>query len=881
MSNELLSCNKVMVTYKGYGFTPKKMKKLVDKGKIPAHIIDERILYREQDIIKYVEEIDQLKKRYMTFREFMDEIGYSFPYNGQALNHKIIKFANSVNIEFYNCGEYRVNNTNYFLSRKDVKTFRDNYLNILDAAKIMNVLPVRAIRNLRIQGIDIKEINHMYNLIFVKKDDVYTYKKLKEERHGYSKNEIMKILNIGMVSLEEVLTFYKISSDSNTGLFSIKDVEKLKILQARVYKNIKEKYYTEAEIRTEIELSINTLRRYQILDYAKIKFPHIARIKEYKKNIQAVYSKKKLERYLEKREKSEYILNLKRNLSSSVFDNFRELVHMYELFFSEKSLDTEKYWLAYVKSKLTKSRAHQETIQTYLHQLIECSKILVGLTREKEIFNFSIKELNLSIFNENVSGEYQKWLYGFLKELNNSHIKKLHVEELNYKYSKKRKTKRKEKSIYKIEGYISLYNYTINTEMHKKKAIMDVKKVIHGDLGYSRYESAWLYVLLHLNNAWRHKDILEFPRVDLKKLGIASLKWLEENKLTIEIAQGIINQVKLKKFIHSKTGKRRYFLCSQELIIPLAYAIILCELRCQIVSPQSEHLINFKGNKFRNRTRNTFFEGYCNEFIFSSLKMNRTLISYMYDVIKKTTDRNPLEITKYVRTHSNIEITNIYVDIPQEHLNFMTKQLFDVGYFGYTYDMMASILLGEPPKEREKRTVRALLTKSIMGDIYKIEGIAGYLNRITEEKKTLLEYLESVSKENIQNTFHFITLGQMPAKEENYQCIFRKCEFEEIKCDMCPFAIPHFYALSTISARVVKRVKEYKEKITRNCSEGEKTRLANLLLRDMILLKEAKEKFGEDVLNEFIESGYENLKRNISELPNPYIHSSIEKKGRM
>ena len=65
-------------------------------------------------------------------------------------------------------------------------------------------------------------------------------------------------------------------------------------------------------------------------------------------------------------------------------------------------------------------------------------------------------------------------------------------------------------------------------------------------------------------------------------------------------------------------------------------------------------------------------------------------------------------------------MTNIYIDIPREHLDFMTKQLFDVGYFGYTYDMMASILLGEPPKEREKRTVRALLTKNVMGIYIKL-----------------------------------------------------------------------------------------------------------------------------------------------------------------
>ena len=73
------------------------------------------------------------------------------------------------------------------------------------------------------------------------------------------------------------------------------------------------------------------------------------------------------------------------------------------------------------------------------------------------------------------------------------------------------------------------------------------------------YESAWLYMLLHLNNAWRHNDILEFPRIDLQKLGITSLDWIEENKLTNELAQRIINQVKLKKFIHSKTGKNVIF----------------------------------------------------------------------------------------------------------------------------------------------------------------------------------------------------------------------------------------------------------------------------------------------------------------------------------
>ena len=53
------------------------------------------------------------------------------------------------------------------------------------------------------------------------------------------------------------------------------------------------------------------------------------------------------------------------------------------------------------------------------------------------------------------------------------------------------------------------------------------------------------------------------------------------------------------------------------------------------MNPQSEYLINFKGRKFKDKTRNVFFEEYGNGFKFSSLKMNRTLISYMYDVIKR------------------------------------------------------------------------------------------------------------------------------------------------------------------------------------------------------------------------------------------------------
>lgn len=60
--NELISCTKIISTYPGYGFTPEKMKKLVERGKIPAHIVEGTVLYDKQDIISYVKETDEFKK---------------------------------------------------------------------------------------------------------------------------------------------------------------------------------------------------------------------------------------------------------------------------------------------------------------------------------------------------------------------------------------------------------------------------------------------------------------------------------------------------------------------------------------------------------------------------------------------------------------------------------------------------------------------------------------------------------------------------------------------------------------------------------------------------------------------------------------------------
>ena len=92
----------------------------------------------------------------------------------------------------------------------------------------------------------------------------------------------------------------------------------------------------------------------------------------------------------------------------------------------------------------------------------------------------------------------------------------------------------------------------------------------------------------------------------------------------------------------------------------------------------------------------------------------------------------------------------------------------------------------------------------------------------------------------LQKKFDLVNLGLLPSKEENYQCIYGKCIFEERDCNKCPLSIPHFYAISQICRRVSKTIKSYEKLFNNTSYEGEKTRLANLLYSDLLLLKQAK-----------------------------------------
>lgn len=497
-------------------------------------------------------------------------------------------------------------------------------------------------------------------------------------------------------------------------------------------------------------------------------------------------------------------------------------------------------------------------------------------------------ELNLAIFNSKVNKTTQLELYKFLREVSKTRIES--EREIRFKFNRllnvyqQKKTIRLDKSIYSVDEYLSLVNYCKDISAMKKKAIRDIYSLL-SQKEYEYLDSVWLYVLLHLNNAWRHQDVVNFPRIDFKHTTLEKmspsdlLRWIETNDLSQPDVQTILNQVYAMKLIHSKTKKRRYFFCSNELMESFATALVLCEIRCRLHSPLYTSVINFdNSNQILKKTQQRpFFADFKQEFLFQSKKMNRSLISYMYNVIQKTTNRNPLEITKFIRSHSSVEVTNIYVDIPQEQMDYITNQLFSLGHFGYAYDALSQMVLPDGDEVRETQTKNALFIKEVFGDVIQIEETIGYINALSKEQDNVQKVLEELPIETLNETYKRIQIGEQPGKREGFQCLYRTCPHPHKNCHSCSFAVPHFYALSQLGDEFYEKTNEFKEKMNTNIKLGEKIRLSNQLYGYLYLISLAVKKFGKESVSSFFELGLEVAKEQLKEIPSTREFVSIEK----
>ncbi|MGA3602891.1 hypothetical protein [Lysinibacillus agricola] len=595
-----------------------------------------------------------------------------------------------------------------------------------------------------------------------------------------------------------------------------------------------------------------------------------------------VYSKQHIDSYSNSIQTSNLIEQYKNKIDRTTLPNeiFLEAIKNLNLKFIDSAKNTEAAWFKFVSTKLLSSNGNTQSIKKLFVRFIKITQLLKSALVSKEIIEMTTSEINFTFLNNKILITYKELLYAFLRNLSLSTPNCNYIySELKNPYHEKRQRATKINSnnhIYSTKEFLTLLDYVKDIDFHKHNAISELS-ISSKNNKIGNYESIWLYVMLHLNNAWRSDDFIEkIPRVTLPS-SIKDYKSFEKYNLDLEESRKVVWELtsKLNNIQHNKNGKKAFFFISEDMIIPVANALILCELKAQLVKTKGNKLIYLSNsNELTKSMHDKFFKAFpMSNFQFKSLKTNSTFITFINSILKQKTNRNPLEITKFIRNHDSLNTTNKYVHIDDEHLNKISLELFDKGNFGYTYDYLKQLVIGESQKNSINSDEKKLFS-IVFGDIYKIEIFSVHLKAIEEKQMPLYEFVNNLSKENRKEIYDLINMRQLPAKEEFWQCILGNCLYLDRKCDSCPFAIPHFYVLTKVVQNLNNLIPKLRhiEKIT---YKGEKVRLANLLYKNLTLLSVAKKQFGESVLSAFLGKDYSDFLNTIRSLEGIYENLTI------
>ncbi|BCC00785.1 hypothetical protein BCJMU51_2844 [Bacillus cereus] len=363
---------------------------------------------------------------------------------------------------------------------------------------------------------------------------------------------------------------------------------------------------------------------------------------------------------------------------------------------------------------------------------------------------------------------------------------------------------------------------------------------------------------------------MEIPAVDFESVGINSLETLKSRDLTKEEANAVINQIKRKDLTVNKTGATNRFNCPDDLVVSFATAIIICSIITKkrtslVVSSNSNEtrIIDFgtqDDSYFGQKAHNAFFENFeIDDFQFQSRKMNRTVLVLIYMVlVKKGKGSAALELAQRLRAHEDFETTNIYLMIPQHELDALSESLFNRKNFGYIPDLMADILLGDT-KDREQRTQEIVALNTTFGGIRKLEATSGFMNRVLAERKKVADQIFNMGLDEVTDLMFDLEVNALTSNEENYQCLVSpNCQKPHLEsCKDCPFSIPNFYAVSSLVEGFKTSIFEFVKEFDPKTFDGEKTRLMNVLYKDLDHLHRAMQKFGEEEVFHFFERGKE------------------------
>lgn len=556
-------------------------------------------------------------------------------------------------------------------------------------------------------------------------------------------------------------------------------------------------------------------------------------------------------------------------------DEFKRRLQVLEIDIIEIPPITRKLWSEFASDKLQRQGNQSYTVSGYINTLVKTTEALATFVK-KEIYEYSSNDLNLILTNEQISRHIREQLFTFIRFVCKVIEMKYNKIPVNISRlinpRKLERTSSHDKKCLTYDEYADLFKYSTRIELHKYSAINSAIQLTKGNGRYYSYDSAWLYVLLHLNNAWRHSDCLDIPIVSLEGTEIIDLQWLQNYEISDLDVKKIIFRIKASSMTVSKTGAERLFFCSPQLERAFVTSYVICTLKTKALDKTAKTLIfnicGKSGRKLLKKPFNAYFRNFSKpNFPFGNRLMNRTVISLVQFIQTKSGNEKDTEYLRILRSHADFETTNIYIDIPQQRVDEISLQLFDRDMFGHIPDVFAEMLYGETTSEHE-RTKQIKTIKAEFGDIYKIEETAGFINALlqikthassafineNEEYKDIVSgIIKEMSPAEIKDIYDRLITRQLPSKQKNYQCLISEydCKFPGRDCNHCPLSIPHFYAISSVVERIFRKIETIQSTTFDDLPDAEKTRMANWLAIDLQLLKCAQDKYGKDEIAMF------------------------------
>ncbi|NRF93227.1 hypothetical protein HQN89_19840 [Paenibacillus frigoriresistens] len=882
---------------KKYGMGKRKATRLIDLGKFKLiHQPAEdslRVFVSEDSVKAFFDEKAEFEKNYILCKDVFQTFGfagstfYSYLESHKELNANFTQEHHFFSIHELPENYYGISDQRYFFKRKDLEILQSNYISLVQAQELIGMKDSSGSstwlkRRPQIQIFSFSESGR--NSRFVQKSTLLEVHKTFNPRLGrrydkdkyFSYKESQNTLQLSSEYFKKLIQEKKLipsKSSRQLILFEKEHINELVTLQQLEYIRLSSNYMTYPQVLTEYpDINLRTLTATKKI--RKMEIPALLSTLFKNENDQVglgkyLYFKEDVKEY----HKNTVIHNAINNevTPTNPYHEYLRRLDILNFTFSDRCAITKELWNEFANEFL---QSRQSRVYDVTNEIWCLTRIVEALTQllDKEIFEYSAKELNLLLLNSNqIVRRAREELYRFLHFVHRVIMLRLSMSPYQLETLTNPRTLDRvnhEKKVYSYFEYESFFLYVTDLNTHKKKAVLQALNLAESKQfkQYTGYDSMWLYMLLHLNNAWRHIDCQHIPRISLEGIEIANLKSLYDNDLSDADVKKIIFRLKCTPMIVSKTQAERNLFCAPEVERPLATAVAICEMRTSAFNNDSPTIItgisNINGRMLKKRALKAFFQNYCDNdtFSFSNRAMNRTVISLVQCVQAFYGAEKDTEYMRVLRSHTDFETTDIYNQIPQERMDVISMQLFDRDMFGHIPDVFSNLLFGHPTSE-SVQTSRIKEVKDNIGSIYKLEETAGFLNTMHdfniqasrnfienhEEHKDIIKTLISeMSIEEVNTFYRKLIMRQLPSKQEHHQCLVSEsqCKFPGRDCEGCPLSIPHFYAISSLVERLFNKLHSIEKALLEQLPEAELTRMANWLELDLDLLKYAQNKYG-------------------------------------